>query len=816
MKKVLPGIFIILLNFLFPFTLAAQEKFPVSVKVESKEISDTEYDIVFRTTIDEGWHQYALTEVPDGPRPTYIEFKKSAQYELVGPVKESKPHEAFDKIFEVNVYYFEKSATFTQRIRVKTDKTFKISGTFECQACTEEKCVFMNPPKKFSVEIKGKEADAATTGLSGISQNFGVALTPGAEPVSLNVESRKISDTEYDIVFKTTIEKGWHLYSLMKSAEKDGPWPTEIKFEESADYELVGTPTESNPQEEFDKVFGMKLRFFTDSATFTQRIKLKRNARVKVSGTFFGQFCDDTKCSQFQPPKKFSVEITGTASVQAAPQTNTSAPDTGGELSCDTPWWLILIKGIGFGLAALITPCVFPMIPMNVSFFLKRNKKRSAAIREASLFMLSIVVIYTALGLLITAIFGVTALNAIASSATFNLFFFVILVIFGISFLGAFEIVLPSSWINKMDSQGDKGGFLGIFFMATTLSLVSFSCTSIFIGNLLTVVTDCPSGPLFGFLGFGFGFALPFGLFAIVPSWLQSMPKSGGWLNTVKVTLGLLELALALKFASNADLVYQAHILTREVFLTLWIILFAVTGVYLMGWIKLSHDTPMPYLSIPRLFFAIFSFAFAVYMVPGLWGAPLNLLSGVIPPSTYAEWKPQTASAVATHNAGAGSLASKMVDGPQGLKVFHNDYASALAYAKEVKKPLLLDFTGHACANCRKMEDYVWPDAEVKNIMANDLVIVSLFVDDREDLPKEEQVEVDWRGDKVVLETQGMKWGYLQDTRYKISSQPYYVIIDHDESLLSNSGIGYDTGKDVAVFKNWLNEAIAKFRKKHP
>ena len=701
MKKALSGIFIILLNFLFPLTLAAQEKFPVSVKVESKKISDTEYDIVFKTRIDDGWHQYSLTEVPDGPRPTYIEFKKSADYELVGPVKESKPHKTYDKIFEVDVYYFEKSATFTQRIKLKTDKTVEVAGIFECQACTEEKCVFMNPPHKFSVVIEGTAA-SQTTAVSAV----------GCDTVA--------------------IAKAW----MQKS----------------------------------------------------------------------------------QPAVVDSVkkDTAAAASVQAAPQTNTNAPDTGGGLSCDTPWWLILIKGIGFGLAALITPCVFPMIPMNVSFFLKRNKKRSAAIREASLFMLSIVVIYTALGLLITAIFGVTALNAIASSATFNLIFFVILVIFGISFLGAFEIVLPSSWINKMDSQGDKGGFLGIFFMATTLSLVSFSCTSIFIGNLLTVVTDCPSGPLFGFLGFGFGFALPFGLFAIVPSWLQSMPKSGGWLNTVKVTLGLLELALALKFASNADLVYQAHILTREVFLTMWIILFAVTGIYLMGWIKLSHDTPMPYLSIPRLFFAMFSFAFAVYMVPGLWGAPLNLLSGVIPPSTYAEWKPQTATAVAAHNTAGGSLAAKMVDGPQGLKVFHNDYASALAYAKEVKKPLLLDFTGHACANCRKMEDYVWPDPEVKHIMANEVVIVSLFVDDREELPKEQQVEVDWRGDKVVLETQGMKWGHLQDTRYKISSQPYYVIIGHDESLLSNSGIGYDTGKYVAVLKSWLNEAIAKFRQKHP
>jgi thiol:disulfide interchange protein len=816
MKKALSGIFIILLNFLFPLTGLSQEKFPVSVTVESKKVSDTEYDIIFSTTIDEGWHQYSLKEVPDGPRPTYIEFKKSADYELVGPVTESKPHEAFDKVFEVNVFYFEKSASFRQRIKVKTEKTFKVAGTFECQACTEEKCVFMNPPHKFSVEIKGNPAAAAA--MSSAGPAFGSATgtaTPTTAapassgewkvPVTLRVESRKISETEYELVFKTTIDKGWHQYSLKRAAAKDGPWPTEIRIAPSPDYELVGGPVESAPKEGFDKVFEMDLRYFEDSATFTQRIRLKAGKTVRVTGTFGAQFCNDSQCSQFQPPKDFSVELAGSAAAAGE-----------GDLSCDTPWWLILIKGIGFGLAALITPCVFPMIPMNVSFFLKRNKKRSAAIREAMLFMLSIVVIYTALGLLITAVFGVTALNAIASSATFNLVFFVILVIFGISFLGAFEIVLPSSWINKMDSQGDKGGFLGIFFMATTLSLVSFSCTSIFIGNLLTVVTDCPSGPLFGFLGFGFGFALPFGIFAIVPSWLQSMPKSGGWLNTVKVTLGLLELALALKFASNADLVYQAHILTREVFLTLWIILFGVTGIYLMGWIKLSHDSPMAYLTIPRLFFAIFSFAFAVYMVPGLWGAPLNLLSGVIPPSTYAEWKPQSGTVVQSGQAAAGSLASKMVDGPQGLKVFHNDYESALAYAKEVKKPLLLDFTGHACANCRKMEDNVWPDPEVKSIMASDLVIVSLFVDDREKLPETEQKEVDWRGDKVLLETQGMRWGYMQDTRYKISSQPYYVIIDHDESLLSNSGIGYDTGKDLPVFKAWLSSAIARFRQNHP
>jgi thiol:disulfide interchange protein len=664
-------------------------------------------------------------------------------------------------------------------------------------------------------------------------------------PVSFKIESKKVSATEYDIVFNATIDEGWHVYSITQTAD-GGPNPTTITVNKSADYELVGKPKESKPIEEMDKVFDMKVQYFLHKATFTQRIKVKTDKTFKVSGKYEYQTCTDAKC-EFPPAKKFSLTIeqanqsTGSkeqvadtsknqesgskkqdtvksqdTSKKAATAQSTNQPIDQSTNSTDTPWWMIFLKGIGFGLAALITPCVFPMIPMNVSFFLKRNKKRSGAIKEALFFMLSIIVIYTALGLLITAVFGETALNAIASSASFNIFFFIMLIIFGISFLGAFEIVLPNSWLNKMDAQSDRGGFLGIFFMATTLSLVSFSCTGIFIGNLIPLVSNSPTGPFFGFLGFGLGFALPFGLFAIVPSWLNSMPKSGGWLNTVKVTLGLLELALALKFASNADLVYDMHILTREVFLTLWIVLFAITGIYLMGWFKLSHDTPAPFITIPRLFFAIFAFAFTVYMIPGLWGAPLKLLSGVIPPSTYAEWKPQTTTVVQSSNQNSSALATKMIDGPDGLKVFHNDYESALAYSKEVHKPLMIDFTGHACANCRKMEDNVWVEPDIKNILANDVVIVSLFVDDRRELAKTEQKEVDWSGDKVTLETEGMKWGFMQLSRYKISSQPYYVIVNDDESLLSNSGIGYDTGKDLPVFKTWLTSAIAKYKEKHP
>jgi thiol:disulfide interchange protein DsbD len=673
----------------------------------------------------------------------------------------------------------------------------------------------------------------------------GVLFAQEPNPVKIKIESKKVSDTEYDIIFNAAIEKSWHMYSITQTAE-GGPNPTVISLNKSADYELVGKLKESKPIREMDKVFEMEVQYFTDKATFTQRIKVKTDKTFSVGGKYEFQVCTDEKCT-FPPAKKFSITIeqAGQSTTSNTPSADTikkqdtsiKAQDTVKQKAvvktkdtdkptseqsstkpASTPWWLIFLKGIGFGLAALITPCVFPMIPMNVSFFLKRNKTRSGAIKEALFFMLSIIIIYTALGLLITAIFGETALNAIASSAVFNIFFFVMLIVFGISFLGAFEIVLPNSWLNKIDSQSDRGGFIGIFFMATTLSLVSFSCTGIFIGNLIPLVSNSPTGPFFGFLGFGLGFALPFGLFSIVPSWLQSMPKSGGWLNTVKVTLGLLELALALKFASNADLVYQAHLLNREVFLTLWIVLFGLTGIYLMGWFKLSHDTDAPFITIPRLFFAILAFGFTVYMVPGLWGAPLKLLSGVIPPSTYAEWKPQTASSVAqpANQNNASGLAAKMVDGPGGLKVFHNDYESALAYAKEVHKPLMIDFTGHACANCRKMEDNVWVETDIRNLLADDLVIVSLFVDDRKELAKADQKEVMWGGDKVTLETEGMKWGFMQLSKYNISSQPYYVIVNEDETLLSNGGIGYDTGKDLPVFNAWLSNSIIKYKEKHP
>ncbi len=695
-------------------------------------------------------------------------------------------------------------------------------------------------------------------------------LSAQENPVKWDVSSKKVNDCEYDIIFKAKIEEGWHLYSIHKAKGEDTPNPTRIKFNVTSDYELVGALQESTPLKEFDKVFETEVLFFKHEATFTQKIKLLANSKITISGKYEFQTCTDEKCI-FPPAKKFSLELNGSPKCNVAKEAGQQKTDTAAivnswlkdhnpcdtatkhskvippnsdnvqtptqeqnntkstantennnssqdNMSCDTPWWVIFLKGIGFGLAALITPCVFPMIPMNVSFFLKRNKSKGAARREAFLFMLCIAFIYTALGLLLTAIFGRTVLYEVASSATFNLFFFVILVVFGISFLGAFEITLPSSWTTKLDSNSDRGGILGIFFMAATLSIVSFSCTSVFIGTLLSAVTDCFSGPFWGFLGFGVGFSIPFGLFAMIPGMLQTLPKSGGWLNSVKVVLGLLELALALKFASNADLVHQAGFLKREVFLTLWIVLFGLTGSYLMGWFKLSHDSELKYISIPRLFFAILAFGFTMYIIPGLWGAPLKLLTGVIPPATYSE-APKgingggNATVVHPHNTSNG-LESKMVDGPPGtgLRVFHNDYESAFAYAKQVGKPLMVDFTGHSCANCRKMEEYVWVDEKVRDIMINEIIIVSLYVDDGEELPKEQQqFNVKYKDEEFDIITLGDKWKNFGFQKFDCLSQPYYVMLDKNGNQMMK-GIGYDTGKDVLVFKDWLKTGINKYK----
>ena len=452
------------------------------------------------------------------------------------------------------------------------------------------------------------------------------------------------------------------------------------------------------------------------------------------------------------------------------------------------------------------------MIPMTVSFFTKRSKTRAQGLRNAFTYALSIVAIYVLLGFGVSKIFGIDALNALSTNVWFNLIFFALLLIFAASFLGAFEITMPSALVNKVDKQSGKGGLIGIFFMAFTLSLVSFSCTGPIIGTLLfeSAATGSVGGPLWGMIGFSSALALPFGLFAAFPGWLNSLPKSGGWLNSVKVSLGFLELALALKFLSNADLVVQANILTRELFLVIWIIIFTLWGFYLLGKIKFSHDSDVPYISVPRLSLILVVFTFALYLVPGLWGAPLKLIAGFPPPDFYAESPNGVGYKGGMITVGESKPGDhKKEHCPNDLPCFH-DYDEALAYAKKVNKPLMIDFTGWACVNCRRMESQVWIDPTVDQRLRNEVVLVSLYVDDKTELPESEKRVEQLGGEDWKIKTIGKKWSYLQASKYGSNSQPQYFILDHNENKLTPPA-GYDA--DVAKYVKWLDDGIAAFKK---
>lgn len=681
----------------------------------------------------------------------------------------------------------------------------------------------------------------------------GFLMNAQDNPVHWKFETKKVSECEYELIFKAKIDEPWHIYSLVKAGD-DGPNPTSFVFNKSKEYELVGKVVESATIKEFDKVFEMNVAFHAKTATFTQKIKLLSSEKVKITGKFEAQACTEEKCI-FPPADKFEFELQGSAEC-AGQSASTQPNDTSDVVKtddciCDTnailqakggsnrsaqlsskepvassddmdgiedkSWWGIFMAGFIGGFLALLTPCVFPMIPMNVSFFTKRSKTKAEGIKNALIYSLFIIVLYVGLGLGVTAIFGAGALNTLSTSVWFNLAFFVLLLVFAASFLGAFEIILPSSFVGKIDAKADKGGLIGIFFMAFTLALVSFSCTGPIIGTLLVQAagTGNMAGPFWGMFGFALSLSLPFGLFAAFPGWLNSLPKSGGWLNSVKVVLGFLELALALKFASNADLVIQAGILTREVFVSLWVVIFLLQSLYLIGVFKTSHDSDVKHLSVTRLFFAIISFFITIYLIPGLWGAPLKLFSGILPPLEYSE---------SPHGFGGGgnnSAASMQNVDPEfakhievnknGIIHFKNDYESALAYAKKTGKPLMVDFTGHACANCRKTEDYVWPDEAVSKRLNNDVVLVSLYVDDKRPLDPKDYMNVVWFGKERQITDIGDKFKYMEEMLYGQSTQPLYVLLDHNEKLL-NKVRGYDP--DIEAYVNWLDEGVSKFKQK--
>ena len=664
-----------------------------------------------------------------------------------------------------------------------------------------------------------------------------------AEPVHFRTTLNTLDGDQAEIVFSATIDAGWHVYST--DITEDGPIRATFHAEQLEGVELVGgLKPRGHVTEQFDEMFGTNLRFFEKQGAFVQKIRF---TKPKYSINCYLEYgaCNDQMClppttvefkdsgkspvkesdakeevaavteetTEADMPEPLPADSTGTDSLSQAviteAQTDLWAPVTDElkaygkeDVTSNSSLWFIFLSGLLGGFLAILTPCVWPIIPMTVSFFLKRNKDRKKAISEAVIYGLSIIVIYVLLGLAVTLLFGASALNALSTNAVFNIFFALMLIVFAASFFGAFELTLPSSWSNKVDRKVDElqshtshsslhtshfKSYLSIFLMAFTLVLVSFSCTGPIIGFLLVAVSTQSDilGPTIGMLGFAIALAIPFTIFALFPSLLKSAPKSGGWMNTVKVVLGFIELAFALKFLSVADLAYGWHLLDREVFVSLWIVLFALLGFYLLGWLKFPHDDESRRTNVPQFFLALLSLAFAIYMVPGLWGAPLKAISAFAPPMNTQDF-----------NLYEGSVEARFTDYEQGM-----------AAAKAEGKPVMIDFTGFGCVNCRKMEAAIWTDPRVQSLLNNDYVLISPYVDDKTPLPQ--PIEVTENGKRVKLRTVGDKWSYLERTKIGANTQPFYVLLDHEGHPL-NGLRSYD--EDIDEYIRFLQQGLKNYR----
>ncbi len=654
------------------------------------------------------------------------------------------------------------------------------------------------------------------------------------DPVHFKTEWKSISANEAEIIFSATIDPGWHVYST--DLGDGGPTQATINIDKISGAALDGKlKPGSNEIKKMDPIFEMEVKFFEKTAKFTQKVKLN-GGKYSVSGYLEYGACNDENClpptsvdftfsgevpaqakaadtKEKEAPKKEEAPVEAVAKADTAVEALATADSAVAETTLQgttnywTPviselssygegtneeshsWIYIFFTGLIGGLLALFTPCVWPIIPMTVSFFLKRTKDKKKGIRDAWTYGASIVVIYVTLGLAITLIFGASALNALSTNAIFNILFCLMLVVFAASFFGAFEITLPSKWSNAVDSKAEATtGLLSIFLMAFTLSLVSFSCTGPIIGFLLVEVSTSGSvvAPAIGMLGFAIALALPFTLFAMFPSWLKSMPKSGGWMNVIKVSLGFLELAFALKFLSVADLAYGWRILDRETFLALWIVIFGLLGMYLLGKIKFPHDDDNTKVGVGRFFLALFSLAFAVYMIPGLWGAPLKAVSAFAPPMQTQDF-----------NLYKNEVHAKF-----------NDFDSGMEYARQNHKPVMIDFTGYGCVNCRKMELAVWTDPQISQIMNDDYVLITLYVDEKTSLP--EPIKITENGKERTLRTIGDKWSYLQRSKFGANAQPFYVLLDNEGKPL-NSSYSYD--EDIAKYKDFLQTGLNNYKK---
>lgn len=832
---------------------------PVTWSAKINHVKGQEYDLIFTAKIDDGWKTYSqYLESDEGPVATEINYE-SKNIQLIGQGDETTSkaeyrQEGLDPVFDMNLIYFKHDYTITQRVKV-TNADQPIVGYLTFMTCDASRCL---PPKDFDFSIAvPQSADRSKTDTNedqgktnNTDQNDPVvnnnntdnnqpktpveeqpkeqpeqpqpAPTSDDKPVTWAFSFNKISDTEYDLIFKAAIAEGWYTYSQFIG--EDGPIPTTYNFDEGDHFEIATKAVETTSQAEnhkegIDAMFEMNLIKFKHDYTSTQRIKVT-DATKPIKGYLTFQTCDDTKCL---PPTdvEFSFQLqaaaTSTTKIEGLPtdgevfhperpqliKTRKQATD-----EKDQSWLTIFLLGFGGGMIALLTPCVFPMIPLTVSFFTKRSKSKAEGIRNASIYGASIIAIYTGLGLLVTIALGPDFLNWFSTWWVANLGFFVLFTVFAFSFFGYYEITLPSSWSNKTDQAADKGGLIGIFFMAFTLSLVSFSCTGPIIGSLLVqaAANGDVAGPFAGMLGFSIALALPFTLFAIFPGWLNSLPRSGGWMTNVKVVLGFLELAFAFKFLSTADLTEHWGILPYEAFIAVWALVFAAMALYLFGFINFPHDNPEAKIGAPRKIIASLSAIFAIYVASGFMTNPKtgafhtpSALSGLAPSACYSYIKECPRAEIP---------ADEDIEGlsdhcPPGINQCFDDYYMALKHAQKINKPILVDFTGYGCVNCRKMEEQVWIDEEVNRIINEDYILVSLYVDDREKL---EKTLVDKTGQK--LRTVGSLWATFQLVNFEKQSQPYYVLISPNEDVL-NSPRAYTP--DIAIYKDFLEDGLKKF-----
>ena len=833
----------ILILSILVFSLQAQLLDPVHWTTEVKSLGDNTYQLYFKATLVQGWAIYSQSSDPNAAAPTEISFAKDANISLIGKPEElgkkkEGPEPLFDNLI-VSKYY--DHVDFVQKIKVK-DPNKPVQAEVYYMTCNSEKCI---PPTPKPITFYLSEG-TKTTGDAGTSDHSIATASTSSTPTEINSSSSTKDSKLLDpvkvkcemsksaagnpvLTFTATMDEGWHIYS--NKIADGGPIPSSVDFEQGSHFTLKGELQEKSEHKisAYDEIFEMDLVKYKEQVQFIQEIEVK-DPNTLVKGSFTYQTCDAKQClppvtlgfsydpkteklifegankgTGMAPPIDFNGDIVDQSNPNLINGLENPKGNCGEELIKGTSnWWTFIFGFIG-GLLAILTPCVFPMIPLTVSFFTKDSKQKG--IRNAIIYGIFIIIIYVSIGLLVTSIFGATALNELSTNWIANFIFFIIFIVFAFSFFGYFEITLPSSWTTKSDALSESGGLIGIFFMAFTLALVSFSCTGPIVGSALVQSATSKLGPFLVMLGFSMALAIPFGLFAAFPAWLNSLPKSGSWMTNVKVVLGFLELALALKFLSNTDMARKWNILPYEVFMALWVVIFALMTAYLFGLFKFPHDSPVKKLSKPRMVFALAALGMTFYLASGFIYQKdvnsyrsLNLMSGIAPPSTYNLFLPK-----AQINETLKSKYISFTKCANNLDCF-KDYYEGLTYAKEVNKPILLDYTGIFCQNCRRTEDRIWVADRVRNTIANDYVLVSLYCDD----PKQLDKQILSKPRNIVLKTVGNKWADHQILNFEQNSQPLYVLLTPQEEILAKPR-GYRDGIDS--YYDFLQCGLNAFKK---